>query len=285
MKKLLITALCIFAGFTASAQKLDKGLLWKISGNGLAKPSYLFGTMHVTCDATLDVYTLAALDVTDQLYLELDMDDPDMQSNMMGTITMKDGVTMKSLATPEDYKITEEFIKVNTGASLDMLGTFKPFMVTAFLYPKMIDCPAQSYEMSLTAIAKEQKEEVSGLETIAEQMAVFDAIPYKEQMDELVKTAKNNMVNDKKELAEMMALYNTKDLNALLAFMDKSDNKMMAAHNDVLLVNRNKNWIPKIETIAKAKPTFFGVGAAHLAGENGVIKLLRKKGYKVEVVK
>ena len=93
------------------------------------------------------------------------------------------------------------------------------------------------------------------------------------------------MVKDKKELAEMIALYNTKDLNELLAFMDKSDNKMMAAHNDVLLVNRNKNWIPKIETIAKAKPTFFGVGAAHLAGENGVIKLLRKKGYKVEVVK
>jgi uncharacterized protein YbaP (TraB family) len=83
----------------------------------------------------------------------------------------------------------------------------------------------------------------------------------------------------------MMALYNKKDLNSLLEFMDKSENKMMAAHNDVLLTNRNKNWIPKIEAVAKAKPTFFGVGAAHLAGENGVIKLLRKKGYKVEAVK
>jgi len=285
MKKLLIAAACVFACFTANAQKLDKGLLWKISGNGLTKPSYLYGTMHVTCDATLDVHTLAALDVTDQLYLELDMDDPALQSEMMGTIVMKDGVTMKSLATPEDYKVADDFLKENMGASLDMFNSFKPFMVSAFLYPKMIDCPAQSYEMALVTVAKEQKEEVLGLETVAEQMAVFDAIPYKEQMDELVKTAKDKMVNDKKELAEMMALYNTRDLNELLAFMDKSGNKMMAAHNDVLLVNRNKNWIPKIEIIAKAKPTFFGVGAAHLAGENGVIKLLRKKGYKVEVVK
>jgi len=285
MKKLLIAGICIFAGFTVNAQKLEKGLLWKISGNGLAKPSYLYGTMHITCDATLNEYILAALDVTDQLYLELDMDDPNMQTEMMGTMAMKDGVTMKSLTTPEDYKIVDEFLKVNTGASADMLGTFKPFMVTAILYPKMIDCPAKSYEMSLVEVAKEQKEEVYGLETVAEQLAVFDAIPYKEQMDELVKTAKDNMVKDKKELSEMMALYNTKDLNALLAFMDKSENKMMASHNDVLLVNRNKNWIPKMEAIAKAKPTFFGVGAAHLAGENGVIKLLRKKGYKVEAVK
>ena len=285
MKQILIAALCIFAGFTGTAQKLENGLLWKISGNGLSQPSYLYGTMHITCDATLDKNILAALDATTQVYLELDMDDPAMQTEMMGTVMMKDGVTMKSLTTPEEYKIVDEFLKTNTGASVDMLGTFKPFMVSAILYPKMIDCPMQSYEQAIMEVAKNQKEEVYGLETVAEQMAVFDAIPYKEQMDELVKTAKDNMVNDKKEMTEMMAVYNKKDLNALLEFMDKSENKMMASHNDVLLNNRNKNWIPKIEAVAKANPTFFGVGAAHLAGDNGVIKLLRKKGYKVEAVK
>ena len=285
MKKILIAALCVFAGFTGTAQKLENGLLWKISGNGLSKPSYLYGTMHITCDATLDKNILAALDATTQVYLELDMDDPAMQTEMMGTVMMKDGVTMKSLTTPEEYKIVDEFLKTNTGASVDMLGTFKPFMVSAILYPKMIDCPMQSYEQAIMEVAKNQKEDVYGLETVAEQMAVFDAIPYKEQMDELVKTAKDNMVNDKKEMTEMMAVYNKKDLNALLEFMDKSENKMMASHNDVLLNNRNKNWMPKIEAVAKANPTFFGVGAAHLAGDNGVIKLLRKKGYKVEAVK
>ena len=53
----------------------------------------------------------------------------------------------------------------------------------------------------------------------------------------------------------------------------------------MLLKNRNTNWIPKIEKAAKEKPTFFGVGAAHLGGDDGVIKLLRKKGYTVEAVK
>ena len=285
MKKILFTALGLFAAFAGTAQKLDTGLLWKISGNGLSKPSYLYGTMHITCDATLDKNILAALDATTQLYLELDMDDPAMQTEMMGGMTMKNGVTMKSLTTPEDYKIVNDFLQANAGMSADMLGTFKPFMVSAILYPKMLDCPAQSYEQELTKVTKEQKEEVFGLETVSEQLAVFDAIPYKEQMDELVKSAKDNLVKDKKEINEMIAVYNKKDLNALMEFMDKSENKMMAAHNDLLLVNRNKNWIPKIEAVVKAQPTFFGVGAAHLAGENGVIKLLRKKGYKVEAVK
>lgn len=285
MNKILFTAFSLFAALTGNAQKLDNGLLWKISGNGLAKPSYLYGTMHITCDATLDKNILAALDATGQLYLELDMDDPNMQTEMMGGIMMKDGVTMKSLASVEDYEIVNKFLQEKAGMSADMLGTFKPFMVSALLYPKMLDCPVQSYEQALMEISKKQNEEILGLETVSEQLTVFDAIPYKEQMDELVKSAKDNLVKDRKEIEEMIALYQKKDLNALLEFMDKSENKMMAGHNDVLLDNRNKNWIPKIEAVAKAKPTFFGVGAAHLAGENGVIKLLRKKGYKVEAVK
>jgi uncharacterized protein YbaP (TraB family) len=285
MKKILFTALGLFAAFAGNAQKLDNGLLWKITGNGLSQPSYLYGTVHITCDATLDKNILAALNATSQLYLELDMDAPDMQTQMMGTVMMKDGVTMKSLATPEDYSVVNKFLQENAGMSADMLSTLKPFMVSAILFPKMLDCPIQSFEQELVKVAKEQKEEVMGLETVAEQMAVFDAIPYKEQMDELVKSAKDNLVKDKKEINELLAVYNKKDLNLIMEFMAKSDNKMMSKHNDLLLDNRNKNWIPKIEAVAKDKATFFGVGAAHLAGDNGVIKLLRKKGYKVEAVK
>ncbi|RZL39279.1 MAG: TraB/GumN family protein, partial [Pedobacter sp.] len=50
------------------------------------------------------------------------------------------------------------------------------------------------------------------------------------------------------------------------------------------LVNRNKKWIPVISTTSREKPTFFGVGAAHLIGENGVINLLRKSGFTVEAM-
>ena len=278
MKKLIVAALALCA-FTANAQKLENSLLWKISGNGLKAPSYLFGTVHLTCDATLSPKVNAALDATQQLYLELDMDDPNMMTEMMGGMAMIDGVTMTSLLSKEDYKLVNDFIKTNTGMPLSMMDSYKPFLISAMLMPKMADCPVQSIEESLMKVSKQQNEEIYGLETFAEQFEVFDAIPYKDQMEDLLTSAKDNMASDRAEYEKMMAMYNTQDLNGLMKLMSESDKKT-ASHDDVLLVNRNKNWIPKIEKTAKEKPTFFGVGAAHLGGENGVIMLLRKKGYK-----
>lgn len=284
MKKLFIAAFGLCSLF-AGAQKLDNSLLWKISGNGLKQPSYLFGTIHITCDATLDQNVLNALDATSQLYLELDMDNPGLQMEMMSGMMMKDGITMSSLISPEDYAQLDKFLQENTGMGAKMMDRFKPFMITSLLLPGMLDCPMQSVEMELMKVSKAQNEETLGLETVQDQLAVFDAIPYEEQMAELMKTVKDNMAKDKAELNKMLAMYKAKDLNKLLELMDESENKMYNQHNDVLLANRNKNWIPKIESIAKETPTFFGVGAAHLGGEEGVIMLLRKKGYKVEAVK
>jgi len=284
MKKFIIAALCLFSAFAGNAQKLEKGLLWKISGNGITKPSYIFGTIHVTCDATLEPNVVKALENTKQLYLELDMDDPNMQTAMMATITMKDGKTISSMLSADDFKVLDDFMKKQTGMPATAMNTFKPFIASSFLLPKMLDCPMQSFEGELVKATKAQNEEVYGLETVEYQMGVFDAIPYDEQLAELLKSAKDDMAGDRKEFADMMAIYKTKDLNALYMFMANSDNKMYSGYNDVLLNNRNKNWIPKIEQVAKATPTFFGVGAAHLAGEDGVIMLLRKKGYKVETV-
>lgn len=283
MKKVLF-AIIGFCSLFANAQKLDDSLLWKISGNGLSAPSYLFGTVHITCDATLTTNVTAALDATKQLYLELDMDDPDMMTQMMAGMTMKDGVTMTSLISPEEAKLVNDFIKNNIGVPLSLVEHYKPFFISVMLMPKMLDCPIQSIEELLIKVTKRQNEEIFGLETVQEQLDVFDAIPYKDQMEDLIALAKDNMAADKAEYIKMMELYNAQKLNELMAFMKASKNKT-ASHDDILLTNRNKNWIPRIEKVAKEKPTFFGVGAGHLGGENGVIMMLRKKGYTVEAVK
>lgn len=284
MKKLFIAALALVASL-AQAQKLDNALLWKISGNGLTKPSYLFGTMHITCDATLDKNVLAALDNTGRLFLELDMDNPNMQAEMMSGLMMRDGAKMSTLASPEDFKIVDEFLTKNTGMGAKMMDGMMPSVVEMMVMPKMMDCPMQSIEEELIKVTKKQNETVTGLEEVAEQMAVFASIPYKEQMDQLVLTAKEGLEKGKVKYARMNKLYMAKDLNGLMAFMNEADNKMYGENADVLLDNRNANWIPKIEKAAKEIPTFFGVGAAHLGGDKGVIMLLRKKGYKVEAVK
>lgn len=285
MKKLLFTAIGLMAACTGFAQKLDTGLLWKISGNGLAKPSYIFGTMHITCDASLDKNTVKALEETSQLYLELDMDDPNLQTEMMQGMAMKDGTKMSTLAKPEDYAKVNTLLTENLGMGADMVNAFKPALLSSMLIPKLLDCEMQSYEMELVKYSQIDEEPVYGLETVKEQMAIFDQVPYEEQMNALVKSAYDNMAGDKAEMEKLMWLYKNGDLNEMLYFIEHDAAPMMANHMDVFLNNRNANWIPRIEKAAKEKPTFFGVGAAHLPGDKGVIALLRKKGYKVEVVK
>ena len=284
MKKILFLVFGLFSIFN-QAQPLEKALLWKISGNGLEKPSYLFGTIHATCDATLDAATLKALEETKQLYLEIDMDDPMLQMQMMQGMAMKDGVTISSLVSEEEFIVIDEFLQKNIGMSAKMINTFKPFMLSSMLLPKLLDCEFQSVEMELMKVTKAQSEEVYGLETIGDQLQVFDKIPYKDQVEELLKTAKSDLSKEKEEMNKVMEVYKTKDIEKMLVVMDESDNKVSADNKDVLLVNRNRNWIPVIEKVIKSTPTFFGVGAAHLAGDDGVIKLLRKQGYKVEAVK
>lgn len=284
MKKILFLVFGLFSIFN-QAQPLEKALLWKISGNGLTQPSYLFGTIHATCDATLDAATLKALEETKQLYLEIDMDDPMLQMQMMQGMTMKNGVTISSLVSEEEFVVIDEFLQKNIGMSAKMINTFKPFMLNSMLLPKLLDCEFQSVEMELMKVTKAQNEEVYGLETIGDQLQVFDKIPYQDQVNELLKTAKSDLSKEKAEMKKIMDVYKTKDIEKMLVVMDESDNTISADNKDVLLVNRNRNWIPIIEKVIKSTPTFFGVGAAHLAGDDGVIKLLRKQGYKVEAVK
>jgi hypothetical protein len=211
------------------------------------------------------------------------MDDPNLQSAMMGGMMMKDK-TLTGLASAEDIKLVDAVFKDKLGMPIVAMNTVKPFMVSSMMLPLLMGCPIASVEQELMKISKNQKEEVYGLETVAEQLAVFDAIPYQVQMDELVKSVKDEFKSDKEELVKLMETYKSGDVEAIMTMMNSSDNKISSKYQEELLVNRNKNWIPKIEQIAKQKPTFFGVGAAHLGGKTGVIALLRAKGYKVEPV-
>ncbi|WP_297332928.1 TraB/GumN family protein [Flavobacterium sp.] len=281
MKKFLLLLLSALP-LLCTAQQLENSLLWKITGNGLKEPSYLFGTFHITCDASLSNKVKKAMDNTTQLYLEIDMTDPSLMATMMKGSIMKNGVRMSQLASTEDYEAVKKYVFTNTGTMVTMIDNFKPAIVEMMVLPKMLKCPMQSVEQELIKVCKEQQEKVYGLETIEDQMAVFDAIPYQQQMDKLIEHAKEGIESQAGEFDKMIEVYKKEDLKAIMDLVKEENTTEEGAE---LLDKRNKKWIPKIEAAAKVTPTFFGVGAAHLPGENGVINLLRQKGYTVEAVK
>lgn len=281
---LILFCLLISIQNSVFSQNLENSLLWKISGKGLEKPSYIFGTLHATCEVKFSIQVDKALQDTEQLYLELDLDDPTLQAQMMSNMMMNNNEKISNLISADDYKLLDSFIQENTGVSLAMFDAMKPFILNSMLLPNMLDCPFKSVEGELIAITNKQNESVFGLETVTQQLAVFDKIPYKVQLNDLLKMAKTKMVNDKAELKKLIELYNKQDLEALVKLSNESQNEVSSKFQKELLEERNNNWIPIIEKVIKEKPTFFGVGALHLPGKFGVIELLRQKGYIVEPV-
>lgn len=269
----------------AKEEKLANSLLWKISGNGLEKPSYLFGTIHMTCNYELSEKLKKAFDETSQIALEVDMDDPQMQMKVMQKMMMEDGKSIKSLLTAEEYSKLETYFNETTGMGLAMFNKMKPFSLLSLLAMKATNCEKPtSYEGEFVKIAKSQNEEVLGLETIESQIAIFDSIPYKSQLKDILKMANDGLDKTKTKFAKLSSLHQNENIEGMLVLTNETEG-MTKDFADKLLDGRNKNWIPVIEKMAKEKPTFFGVGALHLPGENGVIKLLRKAGYTVIAVK
>jgi hypothetical protein len=282
MKNLFLLALSLLSG-SAFAQT-ENALLYRISGNGIEAPSYIFGTIHITCDATLDDMTKNALAATTQMYLELDLDDPEMQTNMMKHLAMKEGTKLSQLLSEDDYNVLNDYLKQKMNITAEAVDTYKPFVLSATFLSSMLDCAPQSFETELMNISKLQNEPIYGLETVEQQMAIFDEIPYQMQAEELIKSIKNDFKEDKIELNQLIKTHATKDLIGMQRHLAASKNTMITDYEALLLTDRNRNWIKSIVQITKEAPTFFGVGAAHLLGTEGVIHLLRERGYLVEAL-
>lgn len=273
----------IFPVSAAAQAQTTKGLLWKISGNGLTKPSYLYGTVHLICssDFTLSHQLKKSVAQSEKLYLEIDMDDPAMNMKMLQLSMLKDK-KLSDFFSEADYDKLNAFFRDSIGMPLAMLNMMKPFVLFSMITLKTMPCDKhESYEMSLVKMAKEQSKEVLGLETIEDQMKVFDDMPDSVQA-QMVMRYVNEFDKQKADFQGMIEMYKAEDLDGLYNYIMSSPD--IEGAQDVLLFNRNQKWIPVIEAAIKEEPTFFAVGAGHLAGEKGVIQLLKDKGYEITKV-
>ncbi len=262
-------------------------LLYKVTGNGLTQPSYIFGTFHAICPSEmvpfekLDSY----LTKSDQLMMEIDMDDSVEMGSMGKALIIPDGKTIKDFMTAEQFAKVDAMFTNLLGYPAENVKMVKPsmLMVLAITSPKAIGCTPTAYDTSLMKNAVAMKKPVVGLETVASQIKVIDSKPIDKQAKDLYEMAADPEKSIK-ELKNMMAVYKVGDAEKIFAVTES----MMTTDKEFqrrLLDERNIAWIPKLEAAFKEKPTFVAVGAGHLGGRNGVIKLLRKKGYNVATVK
>lgn len=268
-----------------NAQSNDQSsLLWKISGNGLTEVSYLFGTIHIICadQFLMDDRIKNAFQSTDQLIMELDMSDPDLEQKM-AAVSINPGMkNIQEEIEEEAAKALDKFLIESYGVGLAQLGVLKPFVLTSMVMIKQLPCEeVVSYEEFFTSLATDQNKPVKGLETVEYQMGIFDQIPADLQLAELAKMVTS--VDSEAEFEMMVETYLSEDLDRLYWIMQDSDT--MDKYQDIMLDNRNLNWVSEMDSAMKHSSVFFAVGGGHLAGERGIINLLRKAGYQVEPVK
>ncbi len=262
-----------------------KTLLWEVSGGGLSQPSYFLGTMHLLCpgDAFISPTLKTVLDRVKSVYLEVDMDDMMQMMGAMSSMMMQGDTTLSQLLNEEEMAQVKAYFTDKMPLPFMMLQRYKPMLLQAMVAQQMMPCDAGSgTESLLMTEAQKRKISIEGLETLSYQAGLFDSIPYSEQAKALIESL--NETDDQGEMAsEMISSFNEQDLDKMAALTMKEEGGI-AQHLDLLLYNRNRNWIKEFKKIAPRGSYLFAVGAGHLPGEMGVLELLKKAGFQVRPV-
>ncbi|MFV0605550.1 MAG: TraB/GumN family protein [Niabella sp.] len=291
MKKSILLFIFVLGASTlfAQKQKVENSLLWEISGKKIKQPSYLFGTIHLICEGQY-LWTDRmndAFNATQQLYLELPMADKDFRTQLIRALELPKNISWEDYFTKDQYEKLDAYFRDSLQTLLPIFFALKPLAVISFTMQRLADCNGNTpvmYEQKLMELAQKNNVPVKGLETVAEQMSLFDNLP-KDSVAKMLMGIVENATTAKLQMSRMQQYYKEQNLQKLMEEVSQSQELELSSPDNAFIDQRNKKWVPTIIAIAKNEPTFFAIGAGHLSGKNGLISLLRKKGYKVKPIK
>jgi uncharacterized protein len=290
--KFILTLLSFFfalVGFSQSTTAFpmqESSLLWKIEGPGIQKGSYLFGTMHLI-EKQYFIFPDKLEKIvkkTDKLVMEL-AGLPN-QLEALKYVTLTEG-TFADFFTKEQMDSILVWAKAELNMSEEAftktMSKMKPFVVVQMATQIHFMGKTESYEVSFEKIARENDIAIAGFETIAEQMGIFDKMT-KEQQTEMVMETIRDPKKGIEVTQKMQKLYQGQNVDSLY-LMIQEEGGTITEDQATILDDRNERWIPMIEEMAKKEKLFIAVGAGHLGGPKGVIRLLEQKGYTLTPVK
>ena len=286
MKKKLLFCLLLALPALGNAQ-----LLWEISGNHLKQKSYLFGSHHLVPISFLDsikgIYP--AFNSCENVVGEIILDDPAVIKKLQQAAVITTGKTTKDWLTDAQYAVADSILKSTIGMGLQELRFFKPAMIENIyvlaLYDRYFqrdeDFQIDSY---FQKIGKKEGKRLFSLETVEEQIQL---LLENKSLEEQAQSLYETLTSSAKLLTQIEALngkYLAQDLDRLLE-LNNNDTTQTEEERFALIDKRNIRWAEILPKQLALGNNFIIVGAMHLPGENGLIHLLQKQGYKVKPVK
>ena len=288
MKRILtiiaLSLLCI----TSNAQ-----LVWKISGNGIKKPSYILGTHHgcpfTYCDSIPGL--MKAFDKVDNIIGEINMIEfaqmsPERMQQMQAMMMMPTDTSLLSLFNEEETAKVNGWLKKEMGASLEMLSMMKPMTIMVTVQNKvMMEVMPDVADMTtidkyMQTLGQSKGKSIGELETADYQMTLLYGNSLEEQADALLEMIDQG--ESRERMVELTDAYKSQNLDTLWEIFQE---QMTGYEYDAIVNVRNLNWEKQMKELLPKQSTLFVVGAGHLPGEKGMINLLREAGYRVKPVK
>jgi len=295
MRQRIITMIVAVALMAIGAQAQ---LLWKVSGNGLPRPSYIFGTHHLASASMLDSIAgmQEAIEGCDVVLGEIEKDSlmsPDAQARIAQAMMAPPDSTLDRLLTPTQYATVERVFNkyfATMHVKLSQMNALKPNAIStqmqamqALKYFNDFDASSQ-IDLAVQTRANDEGKPSAGLETVSEQIDLLYNGPLTEQAEGLVETCKNDE-SFQLQMAALSEAYMTQDLDKLQAVMTDATVGGSEAENERLIYSRNRRWVEKLVQLLPERAALVCVGAGHLPGEQGLLQLLRDRGYRVEPMK
>ena len=291
MKRLSLLVALVMLALASQAQ-----LLWKVSGNGLGRPSYIMGTYHFAPATMMEKIPgmAQAFEGCDVVVGEIDKEEmmnSETQMKMGMAMMASPDSTLDKLFSREDYAIVEKvFDKYfgSMGVKLSQMNMLKPSAISMQMqamqavkyFPNFNE--NELIDMAVQTRANEMGRPSIGLETIEEQTAMLFDAPLTEQAEDLLDACKKDdyfMVQS----SALVEAYMAQDLAKIESIM--TDSEMGgddAEAMDALIYDRNRNWVEKLVKMMPERAALVCVGAGHLPGDQGLLQLLRDRGYTVE---
>ena len=279
--------LFIFASvFLASVRAEEaRHFLWQVQGKH--NTVYLLGSIHMLpASETLPAAVDRAYADAERLVMEIDMDDLDplaSTASMMQLGLLQNGQTLQDVLGAENAEQLAAGARA-LGIDPTMLAPFKPWLaaitLSQFMLMKKGFSAQDGVEMRLVARAAQDHKDITGLETLEEQLGFFANMPDDEQADYLMYTLREAAQADS-EVDAMLTAWRNGDAEAMARSTADDFDRFPNLYR-TLTVDRNRRWINRLEELLRDDDDYLVVvGAIHLVGKDGVVDLLRRHGYRV----
>lgn len=259
-----------------------ESLLWKLEGEGLPSPSYLFGTMHVRDGRAFQQLGKVheAIAACDGFAAEFHLEEiePGIQADIM---QLPEDQCISDLIPKKKFERYRKVLLKSTGLDLQKFDRMIPFIIVNFATESLLaqDMP-EPLDQHLWNFAKNQGKSLHGIETFQEQMAVLKKITLEQQLKMLQGLCKN-IGRFRQYLRRLAELYEASEVQQLYKMVKKNSKGMRA----LMLYRRNEVMAERIFELVQEQRLFAAIGAAHLGGGKGVLRLLKHRGIKVTPIK